>query len=513
MSVSARLISGTVASWVQIGITLITQVLLVPLYLTYWNVETYGLWLAVIAFTGILNSLDLGYQEYLGYEFLRIGKTNTVLIGKYLSAGVLMGFALGLLQILIVLAIYALGLIVALFGESTVLFDHATAEQVCLVLLMQGLAWLIFGSVGGILNRALYVFGHFPRMAWWGVLSSIAVNLAPALAVWMGADLMHTGIVMALARIGSNIPVWIDMILLFNREGVKPGYPSWILGWKNFVQSLYLCVAGLLENMRHQGARMLLTPLAGAAGLAAFSTMRTGTNVAMQGLHTITHPLMPELMGFLHRRDQVRSDVAFGTIWVVTVIVLGPAMVLIQLFIAPVYLTWTKNQIPFNPWLFATLSIGILVYAISQPAIAVVRGNNLLKSQVTISAVAGSITIAGIIILVPLLGISGGGFALLAAEIAAYIYYTAVARKWLKEHTLRWPAQISSVTATSVCIASVAITLLILLPTLKLLITIVSMAALLTNSVRFWRYLPELATERVKNFITGLPLMKQLFSR
>ncbi|HKG05825.1 MAG TPA: hypothetical protein VKB19_05170 [Pedobacter sp.] len=513
MSVSARLISGTVASWVQIGITLITQVLLVPLYLTYWNVDTYGLWLAVIAFTGILNSLDLGYQEYLGYEFLRIGKGDTRQINRHLSAGVLMGFTLGLFQILIVLVIYGGGMIIALFGASSVLFDHTTAGNVCLILLMQGTAWLIFGSVGGILNRALYVFGHFPRMAWWGVFSSIVVNLAPALAVWLGADLLHTGMVMALARIAANIPVWIDMLLLFKQEGIRPSYPSWILGWRNFVQSLYLCISGLLENMRHQGARMLLTPLAGAAGLAAFSTMRTGTNVAMQGLHTITHPLMPELMGFLHRRDQIRSDVAFGTIWIVTVMVLSPAMALIQLFIAPVYLAWTKNQIPFDPWLFASLSVGILVYAISQPAIAVVRGNNLLKSQVRISGLAGSITIAGIIVLVPLLGISGGGLALLTAEIAGYLYYNTVAIRWLKDHNLVWPARISKITLTSVCISSAAIILLILLPGFKLPVTLLCMAALILNALRFWRHLPDLATETLRNILLGIPLMKQIFCR
>lgn len=513
MSVSARLISGTVASWVQIGITLITQVLLIPLYLTYWDVQTYGLWVAVLAFTGILNSLDLGYQEYLGYEFLRIGKRNTGLIGKYLSAGVTLGFILGIFQIVIVLIIYGLGLIVALFGKSEILFDQTTAEQVSMLLLMQGAAWLVFGSVGGVLNRALFVFGHFPRMAWWGVFSSVAVNLTPALAVMLGAGLTGTGIALALAKIVSNIPVWVDMILLFKREGIRLRYPSWTLIWKNFVKSLYLCASGLLENMRHQGARMLLTPLAGAAGLAAFSTMRTGANVAMQGLHTITFPLMPELMGFLHKRDQTRSDVAFGTIWVVAVIVLGPVMVLLQLFIAPVYQVWTKNQIPFDPWLFASLSIGILVYAISQPAIAVVRGNNLLKSQVMISMLAGTVTVAGILILVPVMGISGGGLALLIAEIVAYIYYNVVARRWLKEHTLRWPVQISSITLTSVCMASTAIVLVILLPGMKLLITMTSILVLLLNFLRFWRHLPALATERVKNYITGLPVMRHLFSR
>ncbi|MBC7759126.1 MAG: hypothetical protein H7069_09730 [Phormidesmis sp. FL-bin-119] len=510
MSVSARLISGTVASWVQISVTMLSQVVLVPLYLTYWDVKTYGIWLAIIAFTGVLNSLDLGFQEYLAYEFLKMGKENTRSISKHLSAGLLIGFFLGIFQMVIILVLYGFGFITLLFTESSSIFNKGIINDICIVLLMQGFAWMIFGSIGGILGRGMHVFGHYPRMAWWGVFSSVAINLAPAIAVGLGADLLTAGITTALARLLASLPICADMILLFRKAGVRLRYPAFKIGWNDFTKSLYLCFAGLLENMRHQGARMLLTPLAGITGLAAFSTMRTGSNVAMQGLHTIIHPLMPELINFLHKRDQTRSDVAFVTIWIIIVFALAPALILLQLVIQPLYLLWTKNQIPFNPWLFATLSMGILVYAISQPAIAVVRGNNLLKPQVVISGLAGSVSIIGMFILVPLLGISGAGLALLMAEVSANIYYTSIATKWLTRNDMKWPNKISSITLTSVCIAFTAIALLLLVPAVKPLIVITSMVLLVLNMIRFWLNLPDLATNRIKNIFLELPVLKSL---
>ncbi len=74
MSVASRLISGSAASWAQIAITAISQVVLVPVYLSHWSVATYGVWLAIQALISITSTFDFGHQEFLGYEFLRIGR-------------------------------------------------------------------------------------------------------------------------------------------------------------------------------------------------------------------------------------------------------------------------------------------------------------------------------------------------------------------------------------------------------------------------------------------------------
>ncbi|MEJ7663173.1 MAG: hypothetical protein WKG07_28365 [Hymenobacter sp.] len=158
-----------------------------------------------------------------------------------------------------------------------------------------------------------------------------------------------TGFVMASVTVLFSIPIYVDLFRLLRREKVPFSRPSVRLGWQNTLRSLAVSGKWLLENARQQGVRLLMAPLAGVAGLTAFSTMRTGANVSLQGLNTIVNPLMPELMRFLHQRDQLRVESAFSTVWFVLVAVLAPAMVVVQAFVEPLYLLWTRGRVPFSP--------------------------------------------------------------------------------------------------------------------------------------------------------------------
>ncbi|WP_442592268.1 lipopolysaccharide biosynthesis protein [Pedobacter sp. AW31-3R] len=513
MSVAARLISGTAASWAQIGITLVTQIALVPLYLSYWDVKTYGLWLAILSLSGLLSALDLGFQEYIGYEFLRTGKHQRRVLSEYLCSGMFIGFLLGLLQLLVITGLLLFGLLHRFVDGRAGAGQQSLLSDAGLILLMQGLSWLICGSIGGILTRSLSTFGYYPRMAWWGVFSAFFLNFSPAVMVVSGGGLLKTGIVMAVARVLADIPIYIDMLRLLKREKISFVRPSFTLGWHIFIQSVGLSVSNLMENMRQQGARLLLTPFTGTAGLAAFSTMRTGANVAMQGLHTVTNPLMPELMRFLHNRDQARSEMAFGTVWIVAIAILAPAVVYLQSFIQPLYAVWTRGQIPFQPWLFATLSLSVLVYATAQPAIAVVRGNNLLRPQVIISTLSATIALSGIGLLVPHIGIPGAGISLLAAEITSSIAYRHTAKKWLHQHGLSWPEKAFTIASSSVWIGAIAMGGMVLFPYCKWLILLASFIAFYWNTRRYLRTLPLLTNRKAIEKISKMPLIRFFFPR
>lgn len=500
MSVTSRLISGSVASWIHIGITLVTQIALVPLYLTYWNIETYGLWLAILSLGTLLNSLDFGYQEYLGYEFLKIGKDNRLMMSKYLCSGGLVCLALGIAQINVIAIFLSLGNLPDQFNTSTAIGKNEIYHAE-IILLIQSVTWLLTGSISGIINRALSPYGYYPRMAWWGVLSSITANITPAVMVIQGFGLLETGIMVGVVKVFVEIPIYFDRFRLLRMERIRFVKPSIKLGWNTFLQSFFLSITGLLENMRQQGARLLITPFTGAAGLAAFSTMRTGTNVAMQGLHTITNPLMPDFMRFLHDRDQARCEIAFGTIWMITVSLLAPAFVCLQVFIDPLFVTWTRGNIPFNPWLFAILSLCVLIYAITQPAITVVKGNNLVRQQLVISCITGVLAIIGILILVPRFGILGAGIALLIAEIVANFAFLHVAKNWLHQNELLWPVKPYTIAVTSVCIAAIAMGALIALPQAKWIIVVVSSILFIWNCGRYWHVLPLIAVQRIKSLL------------
>jgi len=73
MSALHRFLSASAASWAKILLTVATQVLLVPLFLSHWSVEEYGCWLIIQTIMSIGSLMSNGFQTYTGYEFLKIG--------------------------------------------------------------------------------------------------------------------------------------------------------------------------------------------------------------------------------------------------------------------------------------------------------------------------------------------------------------------------------------------------------------------------------------------------------
>ncbi len=512
MSTAARVISGTVASWAIIAVTMCTQIILVPIYLRYWSVKTYGIWLAVQGIMGVLSMLDMGYQNYMGYEFLRLGPNNILRVSKALSASILFGVAIATLQILLILLFIVTDVVIFLIGESGA-EDPDLINQASIALLLQGVTWLIVMTVPGLAVKALSAFGYFPRMAWWAFSFAIISAVAPLIAVLNGADLMMTSIVTFICSLFYAFAQYIQLAILLKKEKIRFLKPSWALGYSNFLLSIPLSGKALLENIRQQGVRLLVAPLAGPIALAAFSTMRTGANVALQGLNTIIHPLLPDLMRFLHDRDQGRSEAGFATLWIVVVAFMAPGVVILQTFVEPFYLFWTQGKIAFDPVLFSLLSLGVLVYAVIQPAMAIVVGNNLTKIQLALAAVTAVIVLSVLVVLMPLMGIVGAAIALLLAEIAAAIGYNIYAQRWLAVNNMVWPKRPFILSLVSVLIAAISLAFMIWLPQFKYLILAISMALLFWN---FWNYcqsLPLVAVMSFKRILTKIPGLKKVANR
>ncbi|WP_276374004.1 hypothetical protein [Chryseolinea sp. H1M3-3] len=512
MSTAARLISGSAASWAQIAVNMASQIVLVPIYLSYWDAETYGVWLAIQGIMNTLSMLDLGHQNFLAYEFLRLGHNDRAALGKYLWSGVVMGLIISLVQLVLIILFIFSGTLAFLLGESGI-ENNSLLNAAAVALFLQGFSWIVFATSPGLIGRALAAFGYFPRTAWWGVVSVTVTALAPLAAVIMGADLMITSLVLVIGAAVYSIPIYIDFFKLLKKENIGFVKPSLSLGYTNFRKSLPLLGKSLFENVRQQGVRLILTPLSGPVGLVAFSTMRTGANVALQGLNTIINPLLPELMRFLHARDQPRTESAFATIWILVIAVMAPGVVILQAFIEPLYVLWTQNKVSFDPLLFAFLSFGVLVYAVVQPAMAVVIGNNLTKTQLALTALAAIIVFAVLILSVPVVGIVGAGAALLLAEISAAVGYKVYAKRWLKQNDLQWPSRSFHIAMAALVIAGVSLGSLILAPQLKWIILPVSMIVFAWNVVRYWKILPLIAKQNAKNIVMRVPVISTILSQ
>lgn len=509
MSTASRVFSGSIASWAQIAVTMATQVALVPIYLSHWNLLTYGTWLAIQSLVSLISTIDFGHQEFLAYEFLRIGNADKRNLSKYLWSGIAVGILISALQIIIILIIVKTEILSSLLDKN-INDNSQLLHEAAIVLIFQMSSWLVSTSATGLLFRVLAPFGYFPRMIWWNLLGSIITTIVPLIAVILGENLMITGIAMTIAGILVSVPIYIDLFRIVRKEKISFCKPNIQLGIQNFVKSLAISSKEVLDNIRQQGARLVLAPLVGATGLAAFSTMRTGSNVALQGLRTIINPLMPELMRFLHQRDQPRSEVAFSTVWLILITLMAPGVVVLQAIVEPFYNIWTRGRVEFNPLLFSALSASVLVYAIAQPAMAVVKGNNLLKEQVLLSVAGAAIVIGGIILTVPIVGIVGSGIALLVAELVATIGYKIIAQNWLGKNGLRWPHQLFNIAATAIIIATISMGLIVLYPQIQWYIVLVSIVAFAINIWLYWQAMPILAVQHVLKIVSKFSFISNL---
>jgi O-antigen/teichoic acid export membrane protein len=268
------------------------------------------------------------------------------------------------------------------------------------------------------------------------------------------------------------------------------------LGVKQAVKSLWLTAKGLSEMFRQQGIRMVLAPLSGVDQMAAFSTMRTGANFALQGLNTIAGPVMPELMRFLTARDQPRMESTFAVVWLVLCSALSPGVLIIQSVAPIVFPIWTHGKIAFDPILFAMLSLAVLVYALSIPALAVLQGNNLLRAQLMTSLLAATTTVYGMILLVPLAGIRGAALALLLGEGASLLASLCVALIWLHRNGMAWPILAFGAAATSTLLAGVGMAAMALIPSSNVVTLPLSLLIEALVLIVYWRYLPSIARAR-----------------
>jgi O-antigen/teichoic acid export membrane protein len=489
MSIAVRLISGSAAAWTRIIITMISQVVLVPIYLTYWSPETYGVWIAIQSLVSMLTLLDLGHHMYVGFELFRFARTDMVTFCKYLWSAILVGLVVAAFEMLVIFALIHFAVVPFLLGESKSM-DAALVSESDGVLLLVGINWFATSALTGFIVRALEAFGYHARLSWLGVVHLILANSLPAIAVVLGASFLEAGIVMTAGVIIFYLPIYYDMYRLMKREGIMHIKPSWRIGFRNFVRSLGLTGKLILENLRQQGVRLVLAPISGAVALAAFSTMRTGANVALQGLNSITNPLMPDLMRFLHERDQDRSEAGFSTIWVVLIVLISPAVIVLQALAAPLFQIWTHDRIQFDPLLFSMLSLSVLIFAVAQPAVAVVMGNNLMRPQLILTSVSATIVVALVVVLVPVMGLVGAGIAIVASEIAAAVGYVITARSWLRSNDLLWPGNSFTKATTSVAIAAAAMILISLLPRFTYLIAFVGVIMCMLNFISYWRTLP-----------------------
>src|SRR5258708_4128113 len=375
MSSLTRFLSASAAAWVKILLTVLTQVLLVPVFLAHWSVEQYGCWLIIQTIVGLSSMLSASHHNFVGYEFLKVGDKQPEKMRLLFYSAFPYVMLIAVLELLVVAGLIYFGFIQTTLDPDLKL-DSGLLHQTFWSLIIYSVSWLVSSSVGGLAGRAVAPYGYFPRMTWWGTILAVASAVVSGVAVALGADLLGTVICITIATFVVNVPIHLDMWRMLRRHDLHPVRPDWRLGGRHVGRSLAMALSAELDISRQQGVRIFLGAIIGVAEMTAFSTMRTMSNLSLQGIGTITSPIMPEIMKFLRERDSERTNATVGFVWFFAVILLSPLMIAFQWIMPFVFHAWTRGKIAFNPVLFGLFSIALLVFSLARPPLSVLRSRS-----------------------------------------------------------------------------------------------------------------------------------------
>lgn len=497
MSTRNRIISGSASAWARILVTILAQILIVPICLKYWDIATYGIWLAAQALIVIVSTFDRGFNDYLQYEFLRIGTNDRVATRSLIWSSVRVSLIISCLETVILASLIFGFNLLSLVIEGPHLLS--SKKEIIAVFFLQWGVWMMT-SINGLLFRSLFAFGYFPRSSWWNVAISAGTMLFFLLSISNGAGLFSATLFSSIGVALLAVFQFIDIYFILKKERLGPIRSTLSKGFKSFSKSLSVSARYFLENFRQQGIRLFMTPYLGIVAMASFVTTRTVANVSLQGLSTVTNPLMPELMRFIQNKDQQRIDATFSSIWFVLIAFLAPAVIVLHCFGPELFSSWTHNKIGFDPILFGTLSTGVLIYALAQPATSIVLGNNMVNTQLVISI----LSMLCILMIIPLMnfgfGIGSVGFVLLFTEVMGLILFQKKAIKWLYENEIRWPTKLFTLSVISVVIVVFSMCFISLFQENKIAVLSISLVCILINLLIFLRSMPKIILERLSFF-------------
>jgi O-antigen/teichoic acid export membrane protein len=455
MGVARRILSGSLASWTRIGLTVLVQIGLVPLYLSHWTLAQYGCWLVVLAATAFVNVLSLAHHNVVGNRLLQMPRGDGAGLGRLLSAALPFSLGLGLLELLVLAGLATLGVLAALFTAPDALPPGLMNEALASLLLVSTAIWLGV-STSGLYGRLASALGHFARGAWWGVAVQAVSGLAPATAVLLGAGLWQTACALAGAHLAVNALYQVDLWRLARRHGVQLQAPDWGLGWHQLRASTLLGLSYACGLLRQQGLRVLVGGLLGVGAAVAFTTLRTASNLSLQGIATVTDPVFPEFMGFLRDRQQAAIVGTFAFLWLTLIFLLGPALVVLQAVAPPLFGLWTQDKLPFDAPVFACFSVALLLFATARPADAILLGQNHLRTQLALAAFAALATVLGVLALNGRAGLAGVAGVLVAVEGVLMALTVWRAAAWLREQGLAWPSALFRFALAQVLVCAAA---------------------------------------------------------
>lgn len=398
-------------------LSILFQLVTVPVCLHFWGRERYGAWLAVFAAATMFRMVDGGFIDYIGNRLNLLYHTDRTELRRVLASSALGSAVLGAIQLGIVFAAIGLGGIDGGGGSP----DASAAARAPIALAVLVAAWVVSGSFVGIVHRLLVPAGMMYQAAWWAMGYQAAIFAGLVAAAVSRLDLVATSVLVGTVQAS----VYFASAFYIRRK--LPEFCPW---WSrpdartalaDLARSTTFVLGTAFQQATTGGIVLLVGGLLGVAAVPVFTTMRTMANLWNTVTATLTSPLLPDMVRY-HAMRQPRKLVALieAHAWLVgTLVNLG--IVLSYPLMTGLYGAWTGGALPLDRPLLAAMLAAAALYNAGALMGVYLTGINDARAVLGLAVARATLTL-GIAAIAMRFGVVGAGLAILLAEATCFAF-------------------------------------------------------------------------------------------
>lgn len=407
-------LKATSISFTSIFISIVLQLISVPICLHYWGKTVYGAWLALSAAFTIMRTVDGGYTTFIGNKLNILYHLDDQKLRLTLASSVWGVIILGSVQICILIILYLTNSMSIIMDSSTT--SSISSTQSMLGLMVMSITWMFTCSFIGILHRFLIPVGMLSQLLWWMMLLQVAQYLSLICAAYLQFNVFEAALLFAFTQAA------VYLSSAFYIKNKLPIYYPWLknsklsIGARDIIRSLPMTLNGMAQQAGNSGVIVLVSSLLGMAAVPAYSTLRTLTNLWTVVTNIVTGPLLPHIIKYYAKADWQKLLMVHRVHLLLMNIMINLSLMIVFPFIDNAYSIWTRHKLVMDHQLLCFLFASISIFALNSLINTFLTGLNHGKYLIVSAVFRGCFILPVGWILVSYFHLMGIGIAIFISE-------------------------------------------------------------------------------------------------
>jgi O-antigen/teichoic acid export membrane protein len=346
MSIYKSIAKNYVANGIGVGMNFLNQIAMVPLFISLWGIDKYADWILITAFSSFFAMTNMGLNTITMNEFaIKYQQREYLICSKLLINAFLFITVVSIIVILLSGVVYFVNGFKNLLQVS--MFSETETSVVFILLLFQIFVKMYSGIYDGIF-RAI-------SRTYFCTMTDDIVKLSELIILFAGLIFrIHIVTIVTLLI----IPGFVGIIYkhISSRKWFKLKFSVKLIDiplLKSYMKpSFAFMFAPLGYAVSNQGMVFIVNVCLGPAILIAFTTTRTFVNVIRLFVALLKNAVWPEISVAYGKKDINAISVLYYRSLLITSILTILCVTGLAFLGKPIYLTWTKHAVLFEPVFF-----------------------------------------------------------------------------------------------------------------------------------------------------------------